>query len=75
MIGLLSLYTASSGDTPQITFIEDPCEPLEKEIAYVPATDVNADYTLKEGYSTVKVNRVLSYGRVDVNGTDHGRIE
>ena len=75
VIGLLSLYTASSGDTPQITFIEDPCEPLEKEIAYVPATDVNADYTLKENYSTVKVKRVLSYDRVDVNGTDHGRVE
>ena len=75
VLGLINLYVASSGSTPQITFVEDPNEELSEEMSYVPATYVNADYTLKEGYQTVKVNRVLSYDRKDVNGTDHGRVE
>lgn len=75
MLGLISLYTSSSGDTPQISFIEDPNEEVSGGVLYVPASDVNADFTLKEGYSTRKVNRVLSYDRVDVNNTDHGRVE
>ena len=75
VLGLINLYVASSGSTPQITFVEDPNEELSEDMAYVPATYVNADYTLKEGYQTVKVKRVLSYDRKDVNGTDHGRVE
>ena len=75
MLGLINLYTSSSGDTPQITFVEDPTEALSTPMSYVPSSDVNADFTLKEGYSTVSINRVLSYDRKDMNGTDHGRIE
>ena len=74
-MGLLNLYVASSGSTPQITFIEDPTEDLASEMSYVPATDVNADFSLKDGYSTVKVKRVLAYDRVAEDGTDYGRVE
>lgn len=75
MLGLINLYTSSSGDTPQITFVEDPTEKLSTPMSYVPASDVNADYTLKEGYTKLELDRVLSYDRLDVNGTDHGRVE
>ena len=74
-MGLINLYVASSGSTPQITFIEDPTEELAAEMSYVPASDVNTDYTLKEGYSTVKVKRVLAYDRKTVTGADYGRVE
>ena len=75
VMGLINLYVASSGSTPQITFIEDPTEELAAEMSYVPASDVNTDYTLKEGYSTVKVKRVLAYDRKTVTGADYGRVE
>ena len=75
VVGLISLYTSSSGDTPQITFMDDPNEAVEGGITYIPSSDLNADYTPKDGFSTLKVNRVLSYDRKDVNGTDHGRVE
>ena len=75
VLGLIGLYTASSGDTPQITFIEDPCEELASEIEYVPSEYVNDDFSLKEGYVAKKVKRVLSYDRFDSQGTDHGRVE
>ena len=75
VLGLINLYTSSSGDTPQITFIEDPCEELPSEIEYIPSEYVNDDFSVKEGAVSKKVKRVLSYDRFDEQGTDHGRVE
>lgn len=75
VMGIINLYVASSGSTPQITFIEDPCEPLAEPAEYVPAQYVNADFSLNPQYSAEKVNRVLAYDRFDVQGTNLGRIE